>query len=208
MIEPSMHGALGRRPLVRLALSTLLALVATLTPIVYLTACTGLGGPPRLTFTQADIARALERQFPQDRRMLEVLDVTMRSPQVRLLAERNRVAAVLDIAVHERLLGGRWSGRLDFDAALRWEAGDRTLRLHQVRVAELRSTDPRPGAPGFPGTVSTLGANAAGPAATPAAGPLDTRGTLERLGAALAERALEDLAIYTLPPERADALRA
>jgi hypothetical protein len=31
---------------------------------------------------------------------------------------------------------------------------------------------------------------------------------MERLGAALAERALEDLAVYTLPAERAEALRA
>jgi hypothetical protein len=143
-------------------------------------ACAGLDGPQRITFTLADIGRLLERQFPQDRRVLEVLDVTMNTQLVRLITERNRIGALLDVNVRERVLGGRWSGKLDFDAALRWESRDSTLRLFQARVADLKLTS---------------------------AGP-DVRTPAERLGAALAERALEDMVLYTLPAERAEALRA
>jgi hypothetical protein len=140
----------------------------------------GFGGPPRITLSRDEIARLLDRQFPQDRRLLEVLDVTLQAPQVRLLQERNRLAAVLDLAVRERLLGGRWQGRLEFDAALRWEPRDRTLRLFQARVSDLQ--------------LLSAGAELRTPA--------------ERLGAALAERVLEDMVLYTLPAERAESLRA
>lgn len=147
-----------------------------------LAGCAGMFGPPdRITLTGDEITRLLDRRFPQERRVLEVLDATLSAPQVRLLPDRNRLTAVLDIAVRERLLGGRWKGTLSFDSALRWEPRDRTLRLSQARVADLR-----------------LASTAAG----------DARTAAERLGAALAERVLEDIVLYTLPTERADALRA
>lgn len=142
--------------------------------------CAHLGGPPRIVLDEDDIARLLARQFPQDRRVLDVLDVSLQAPKVRLLAERNRLAAVLDIGVRERLFGGRWAGQIDFDAALRWEPRDRTLRLYEARVTDLRLS------------------GAAAQGRTPA----------ERLGATLAERVLDDMVLYTLPAERAEAYRA
>ncbi len=155
-------------------------LCINLAGVALLGGCAQLGGPPGITLDTDDIARLLDRQFPQDRRLLEVLDVTLQAPKVRLLADRNRLGAVLDIGVRERLLGGRWKGQIDFDAALRWEARDRTLRLFQARVSDLQ--------------LASAGA--------------EVRTQAERLGAALAERVLEDLVLYTLPAERAEALRA
>lgn len=145
-----------------------------------LAACAALEGPPRVTLSEREIARLLQRQFPQERRALDVFDVTLRAPQVQLLAERNRLGAMLDLDVRERIFGSRWSGTLEFDAALRWEPRDRTLRLFQTRVADLKMTS---------------------------AGP-EARTPAERLGAALVERVLEDMVLYTLPPERAESLRA
>jgi hypothetical protein len=139
-----------------------------------------LGGPPRITLGVDEIARLLERQFPQDRRVLDVLDVTLQAPRVRLLPERNRLAAALDLGVRERVLGGRWNGQLEFESALRWEPRDRTLRLFQARVSDLK--------------LVSAGAEVRTPA--------------ERLGAALIERVLEDMVLYTLAAERAEALRA
>jgi hypothetical protein len=168
------HGAMNAAPTRRRLL------LVNLGSACLMAACAGLTGPPRVTISLDEIHRLLARQFPQERRMLDVLEVTMNAPRVRMLAEQNRLAAVLDLAVRERVLGGRWLGRLDFDAALRWEPRDRTLRLAQVRVADLKLT------------------SAAPEARTPA----------ERLGALLAERVLEDMVLYTLSAERAEALRA
>jgi hypothetical protein len=140
--------------------------------------CAGIGGSPSITLSERELAELLERHFPLDRRLLEVFDVTLGRPRVQLLPERNRLAAKLAIQARERVFGVRGSGTLDFDAALRWEPRDRSLRLAQVRVNDLA----------FDG---------GGPA----------RSGVERLSGAVVERVIEDFALYTLPAERAEQLR-
>jgi hypothetical protein len=176
----------GRRNL----LTVISAAAAAGTVPVLFSGCAGLAGPPRITLTAAEITQLLERQFPQDRRFGEVLDVTLQAPRVRLVADKNRLAAVLDLAVRERVLGGRWTGRLDFDSALRWEPRDQTLHFVQPRVADLQLTSQS-------GTAGSTGS-----------GGGDLRTPAERLGAALVERVLEDMVLYTLSGQRAEALRA
>lgn len=158
---------------------TLLASLSGLA-VLSLGGCAGLLGPPTVTLSEADIARVMERHFPLDRSLLDIFDVTVNAPRIRLLPERNRLAAVVGVRARNRLLGLGWQGQLDFDAALRWDATDQTVRLSQVRVQDLAFVDP---------------------------GAFN-RNTVERLGAALAERVLEGSAIYRLPAERAAQLRA
>lgn len=153
----------------------LLACTATL----LLSACAGLGGPPTVTLSQSEIERLVERNFPVDRALLDVFDVTVNAPKVALVPERNRLAAVVAVRARDRLFGSSWQGQLSFDAALRWEARDQTVRLSQVRVQDLALASP---------------------------GAL-TRSTAERLGAALAERVLEESSIYRLSAERAAQMR-
>jgi hypothetical protein len=143
-----------------------------------LTGCAGLGGPPVLRFSADEIDNLVARQFPLERRVLELFDLRLTGPKVALLAERNRLATTLEIAARERFLRSEWKGRLAFDAALRWEPSDRSVRLAQVRVQDFA----------FEGSA---GANRSG---------------AERLGGALIERAIEDLSLYTLPAERAEQL--
>ncbi|MBL8313508.1 MAG: hypothetical protein JNK55_07145 [Rubrivivax sp.] len=66
--------------------------------------------------------------------MLQVFEASVALPRLRLLPQTKRLAADVDLTLQDRLLGGRWQGRLDFDAALRWEATDQMLRLTQVHV--------------------------------------------------------------------------
>ena len=129
-----------RRSVALLCLSAIAALAAGVG-----VGCAGLGGPTTVTLRADEIQALVQKSFPRERRLLEVLDVQAR----------------------ERLLGGSWAGRLDFDAALRWDAADQSVRLTQVRVQDL---------------VLTSGGNA-------------TRSSTERLGAAVAERLLEDLSL-------------
>ena len=143
-----------------------------------LAGCAVLDRDGTVTLSEREINRLIERRFPIERRLLEVFDVSVSAPRVSLLPDRNRLAALLDLQARERILGSQWGGRLDFDSQLRWEASDQSLRLHQVRVQDL-----------------ALGAGAGGLGAA--------RSVAERLGAAVAERMLEDLSLYTLPPERA-----
>jgi len=142
--------------------------------LLALSACAGLDGPTRITLSQADLQALLQRNFPIDKRVLEVFEVKALAPELRLLPERNRLAAVAQVQVRERLRASAWTGRLDFDTALRWEPSDQSVRLTQVRVLELVVDDAGTG----------------------------QRRSADRLGAVLAERLLEDLSVYRLSPER------
>ncbi|MDP2005543.1 MAG: DUF1439 domain-containing protein [Rubrivivax sp.] len=144
-----------------------------------LVGCAGFGGSPTVRLSEAEITRLMERNFPVERSLLEVFDVSVSAPRVRLLPERNRLAAVVAVSARSRLFSGTWQGQLDFDAALRWDAATQSVRLSQVRVQDLALADP---------------------------GALN-RNALERLGAALAERVLENSVLYRLPAERAAQLR-
>jgi hypothetical protein len=99
-----------------------------------LAACSMLDGPRTVTLSESELQQRVERAFPVERRVLEVFDVSLGTPRMTLLPERNRIATELGVAVRERVLGGRWSGQLAFDAQLRWDAADQTLRLSEVRV--------------------------------------------------------------------------
>jgi len=146
-------------------------LIRFLLPLL-LAACAGLGGPQTITLGEGDLQRLAERRFPLERRYLEVLDVTVGKPQVKLVAERNRLSTRFDLAVHDRLRGGSWHATLALISALRYEPRDQSVRLKQVEVDGV-----------------ALESGGSDPQAV-------------RLGVLVAERLLEDMAVYTVPPER------
>jgi hypothetical protein len=140
--------------------------------------CAGLGAHS-VTLSQADLQRLLERQFPRDQRVFELLDVKMTRPVVQLVPERNRIVTALDLSAMERLSGKTVRGSFALEHGLRYEPSDATLRLANVRVNDLK---------------------------------LDVGGTLlqgqvARLGAVLAERALDDFVIYRVADDKREALR-
>lgn len=166
----------SRRRLVRLVLSGAGMVLAG--PLA-LTGCALTGRQDSVLLDAEQLQRLVERAFPLDRRLLDVLDVSIDTPRVALLADRNRLATALSVATRDRLFGGRWTGRVALDSALRWEPSDHSLRLTQVQVQSFELDG----------------------------GGSMARTQAERLGAVLAERVLEDFPIYRLSDERAAALR-
>ncbi len=159
----------------RSSLRSLPAAVGTaLVLMLALAGCVGYGGPRTITLSAADLQRLVDRQFPLERRFLEVLDVSVSAPRMRLLPERRRLGTELDVAVRDKLFGGRWQGHLALDSALRYEPRDQSLRLQQVRVDAFNLDN--------------------------GGGPLPAQA--ERVAALLAERVLDDMVVYRLPPER------
>lgn len=147
-------------------------------------AALALGGcaslaPRELVLSQAELQSLLERQFPRQQRMLELLDVTLLRPQVRLVPERNRIVTALELSATERLSQRIVRGSVAFEHGLRYEASDATVRLADVRVEDLKLDL----------------------AGTPLVG------ALSRLGTLLAERALDDFVLHRLGEQRRDALR-
>ncbi len=149
-----------------------------------LVGCAQLLAPQRIVLSEAQLQRQLQAQFPMDRQLLDLFEVRASSPSLRLLPDQNRLAALVDINARERLLGSRVVGRLDFNAGVRWEPSDLSVRLDQVRVEDL-ALDGDVAAPA--GSVKTTGLR---------------RTAMERVAAALVERVLEGMTLYRVPPEK------
>ncbi len=141
--------------------------------LILLAACASVD-PRNVTLSPADVQRLVERQFPRQQRLMELLDVSLSNPVVRLLPERNRLTTSMDVLASERLSGRALSGSLSIDHSLRFEPSDATLRLANVKVNELRL-------------------NLAGMVLT---------GQVEWLIALMAEQVLDDFVIYRVSDER------
>jgi hypothetical protein len=143
-----------------------------------LAACAALG-PREVTISEAQLQAAIERQFPRERRLFEVLDVTLLRPQVRLAPERNRIVTQLELGAVERLSGRTLRGSLALDHGLRFEPSDATVRLASVKVNALQLD----------------------------VGGTTLQGQAARLGSLLAERVLEDFVLYRVSDDKREVLR-
>lgn len=153
-----------RRTLLRCAAAVLVAGVA---------GCARLAGPRVITLSEAELAQALQRQFPFDGRLLELVDLHVQAPRLRLLPEAQRLATDLELRVGERLTGGSWHGQLSLTCGLRHEPSDQSVRLVQVQVERLRLV-------GLPAGLQPV---------------------VERIGPLVAEQLLEGLSLYRFTPE-------
>jgi len=135
---------------------------------IALAACATLGGVRTLTLSEAELNERLQRQLPIERRMLELLEIRLSEPRLRLLPQSNRVALDLDVSSRERLSGRGHQGHIALDFALRYDEPSQSIRLEQVRVNEFLIQDL----------------------------PAKQQAQIGRLGGLLAEQVLKDLAIY------------
>ena len=162
----------NRRVFGRLAAgAALAAIVAT----IALTGCASLVSHD-VTLSEAQITLLLARQFPMERKVLEVIDLTVANPQIHLLPDTNRVGTELDVTAVDRLFGNTARAHVNVDYGLRFEPSDHSIRMTQVRVREL----------------------------TLDSGTSSLHGVAQRLGTLVAEGALENQTLYKMKPAQAD----
>ena len=147
------------------------ALLSPLLPA--LLACAG-GASGGWLLPVARLDELLARRFPVTRSLAGLADLTLHSPRLSLLPAANRVATALDLVLTERLAGGRYTGALDLDYGLRFDAGEGVLRMADVRVNRL-ALDQLPRA---------------------------QQQLVSKYAPRLAEQLLADLVIYRLPGEQ------
>ena len=149
--------------------------------VLLLIGCAALApGPRTVEISEAKLVELISRQFPFNSRYLELFDVSLSAPQVRLMPAENRIGTAFSYSLGSLLLGARpFQGRLDLSYGLRFEPADNTVRLSQVRVEGFD-------VPGVPPLYASRA---------------------NRLGALLAESLLQDLMIYRLKPEDLQAAR-
>lgn len=142
--------------------------------VLVLGGCAALTGPRVVSVSEAQLAQRIAEQFPVRRRYLELFDLTLSAPRVRLIPAENRVGTRMDFA-----LGDFWGGSRRFDGALslsyglRFEPSDASVRMTDVRVEAF--------------DVPRL----SGPMANQA----------QRLGALVAEHLLNDFSLHRFKPE-------
>jgi hypothetical protein len=140
-----------------------------------------LGGPRTVHVSQADLLRALSEKFPVDRRVLEVFDIKVSSPRLKLMPQSNRIASEFDVSALDTVFARTpLKGVLALDYGLRFEPSDGTVRLAEVRIDRLLFDN------------------------VPA--PLQNR--LNRLGAVLGEQLLEDMVVHRVNPQRLETARS
>ena len=139
-----------------------------------LSACAGLApGQRSIDIPQRQLLDGLAKQFPVNARYLDLLDVRLDRPSLRLMPESNRLGTALTLSASERLFRSTLGGTVDITYGLRIEPADNTIRLADVRVERL--------------DIAGL--------------PAQLRDQTQRLGPFLAQRLLENVAVYTFKPE-------
>ncbi|WP_168708526.1 DUF1439 domain-containing protein [Hydrogenophaga sp. PAMC20947] len=120
----------------RRKLGLTLALVGALAASSVLSACSGMGsGPREVDVSEARLLALVARQFPVQKKYLELFEVSLSEPQLRLMPDENRIGTRLNYAA-STVLSSRapWSGQLELSYGLRYQASDQTVRLDQVRM--------------------------------------------------------------------------
>lgn len=141
--------------------------------------CTSLFAPRSIEVPQERLAQWAAGRFPYNARLLDVIELSVAAPRLRLLPESNRIATDMEVALREPVLGLAYRGAVTLAAGLRFEVADNTVRLTNVQIETLRID-------GLPALLQRQ---------------------VERAGARLAEQLMSDRAVYHLRPQDVEAMR-
>ena len=128
---------------------------------------------PSYTVPAAKLEQAVAQRFPLRLPVGGLVDISVQSPRLRLLAAQNRLGADMVVGAAGQALRRAYTGTFDLDFALRYEASDLSIRAHQLRVNALQFD-------GLPPQPSAL---------------------LAAYGPALAEQALQGAVLHTFKPQ-------
>jgi hypothetical protein len=93
--------------------------------------------PRTVEVSQAQLQAALDRKFPSQVRLLELLDVQLTAPRLTLQPEAGRLRTDFALQVSDRILRRSLQGQLDLSFGLRYEPTDASVRMREVRVERM-----------------------------------------------------------------------
>lgn len=100
---------------------------------------------PHYTVSADTLQRSVAQRFPLRYPVPGVLNLDVQAPHLRLLPASNRLSAEMAVDAAGQALARRHRGSLEVDFALRYEASDRTIRAHQLRIQRLQFPTLQPG---------------------------------------------------------------
>jgi hypothetical protein len=130
------------------------------------------GGLNNFEISRDQLNTALAGQFPLQRRMLDIFDITLSLPRLTLNVEKNRLDTEFDLAAVETLFTRKvFRGTLGFGSGVRYEPVDHSIRLANVSLNRLT----------IPGVSEPVASN------------------LQQVARIVAETLLESLTVYRMP---------
>jgi hypothetical protein len=141
--------------------------------LVLLCGCAQVVGPRGLMLSQDDLQRRLAKSFPLQRKLLEVISVTVDTPTVEFLAPTQRIASNLSVTVQDRLSGREVHGAMAASFGVAFDASAGALKLVRVSIDSI--------------AMDGVSAN--------------EQKAITRLGALIAREKLEGFALYRFTPE-------
>jgi hypothetical protein len=93
----------------------------------------------------AVLQSSVAQRFPIRYPVQGLLNLDLQPPTLSLLPAQNRLRAAMVVDAAGPALNRSHRGTFDLDFALRYEASDRTLRAHQLRIDRLRFPSLQPG---------------------------------------------------------------
>ena len=100
---------------------------------------------PQHKVSAAALQAAVAQRFPLRYPVGGLVNLDVQVPQLRLLPDQNRLSAEMAVNAAGPALNRSHSGTLEVEFALRYEASDRTVRAHQLRLARLQFPTLQPG---------------------------------------------------------------
>ena len=128
---------------------------------------------PSYKVSSTALQAAVGQRFPVRFPVSGLLNLDVQVPQLRLLPAQNRLGAEMVVEAAGPALNRSHQGTLDVEFALRYEASDRTVRAHQLRLKRLQF-------PTLPPTAVAL---------------------INVYGPALAERVLLEVVVHRMRPQ-------
>ena len=95
-------------------------------------------GQPRYTVSAAQLQRLVSERFPVRYPVADLFDLYLQAPRLRLMPDRNRIAAAMAMRAEGPALRRGYDGNFDVDFALRYEPADQSIRAHRLRVHSFR----------------------------------------------------------------------
>ncbi len=100
---------------------------------------------PHYKVSAARLQDAVAQRFPLRFPIEGLMSLDVQVPQLRLLPALNRMGAEMVVHAAGPALQRRHQGTLEVEFALRYEATDRTVRAHQLRLVRLQFPSLQPG---------------------------------------------------------------
>lgn len=93
--------------------------------------------PRSVEISHERLQAALDRRFPAQSRLVELLDVQLTAPRLTLQPESNRLRTDFALQVSDRIVRRALQGDLALSFALRFEPADASVRMKDVRVERM-----------------------------------------------------------------------